>query len=342
MKNFWKRLSRPLKVLLIVVILLAGVRAVLPALIKNQINNVLGQKLTAFAGRIDDFDLRILAGEYEVEGLKIWPKAAGPDDALLDINKIAVNVSWRALFHGRFLVDVELQQPEVTLDDDLPSEDKKQSNDPKAWSEVFGTLVKFELQSLKIADGKVLWDKPSLTPPVRVQLDHLNGQVSNIGNILRPLRNELPTRFGLTGVAQNHARVSVDGAADLVRKPPKIQARWELRDLELKSLNTYTRSFGYFDLTQGKLSVKGESDLQGAQVNALFLLDFEGVDVIAPKQKFIGPRGFFTELGLGALNILAQDKRQIVDSEIKIAGVWPDIHIDTWRAVRTTLQSGER
>ena len=64
---------------------------------------------------LENIDLSVLMGRIELEGLVVYSDKA-PEDPLLRLHKLAVEIGWGALFEGRIHVeDILLDRPEIDL-----------------------------------------------------------------------------------------------------------------------------------------------------------------------------------------------------------------------------------
>src|SRR5687768_14192970 len=87
----------PKWVLSILLILLA-VRAVLPSACLYYVNHALDTKLENYIGHLDDFDLNIYRGAYQLQGLEIR-KRNSELPPMIKVEEIDIALAWRALIN---------------------------------------------------------------------------------------------------------------------------------------------------------------------------------------------------------------------------------------------------
>lgn len=333
--KIWHRLSYAPKSLIVIIILLIAIRLAIPPVAKWQINKTLANDLTDYTGSIEDFDLVLIAGTYKVQGLKLKRRSAPKDDYFIQIKEIEVDVSWEALFKGKVLVDLTLHEPKILVHDAGQQAKKQNGTEEKNWNKAVDSIIPLDLQSIEVANGTLGFIRKDSTPKVEVYLDEVYVTARNLGNVLAVAKNAPPASYEMKGRLQKHAQVRVKGHGNFLASPLKTSSTVSLQKLKVKTLNDLTKSYGYFDLTEGELSVTGKVSNSDMYVKLNLAPEFRGIDVIAPAQKFLGIRGFFTELAVGLVNFLFKDKNKIASTVIKGEGKLPDgFELDTWAAVK--------
>lgn len=329
-----------LAVVAVVVVALVAARAYAPIYVKDKINSVLAEKVVDYDASVADVRLSILSGSYALVGFQMRPKNAPEGREMVKIREILIDLSWRALFKGRVMLDTTLIEPQLLLYDGVPAgqaaKDQGLEKMP-SWKETFDALIPFQLQTLTVRQGLVLFRNPQSKPPIEVALDNIDGQVRNIGNIIPALPGELPAAFSFASRLQGHAQFLINGTGDLLASPFHVKVDGDLRELQVKTLNLFFREYGKFDLTEGTLSLKARADTAWPKMDALIVASGRGIDVIAPAQRYQGVLGFFTEWGVAFTNLVTKDRNEVVRSEVKITGAWPELKVDIGRAVRTLL-----
>lgn len=339
-KRLFRRMTNLQIALLVLVLVLIGIRAALPFYITGRINDTLANKLTDYQGSIRDFDLRLIAGSYFVEDLELHKRNAPTGQSLLKVGKIEVNVSWRALFRGKVLLDAVLFQPVVELDDHKDPKKKQTGAEEKNWMEAFRSIAPVNLQTLQIEDGTFHFLKKDSTPLVEVTLDQLDGEITNLGNIHRIARQQMPSSFHVTTRVQKHAQLAIDGKGSFLEGAPLVDIKTDLRDLDLPTLNPFLKEYAYFDITSGHVSMTGQSQVRWPAMKMSFFPTFENLDIVAPRQEFKGIRGFFTEIGVAFVNLIARSpKEKTVQTELRLEGDFPHLKLDTWRAIKGVFET---
>ena len=337
-----KRINLPILrripvLLLVLTVALVGLRMALPAIVKSQVNKALAKDIPDYVGHVDDVGFFLIAGSYSVRGLTFRHREAKPDHDLVAIKEVKMDLSWRALFHTHVLFDATLIQPAIQLlDTDFPKS-KGADAEKTNWKTALKKVMPFDLQDLEVSDGSFRFTKVGADPEVKIVVDRLNGSIHDLGNALIPVKGELPTSFNFVTRIQEHARLLLTGHGQFLQDPLAVSSEIELEEFQLKTINNFLRAYGYFDLSRGKLSVRGSADVKWPSVDTTSLVKMQGLKVIAPKQKFRGARGLFTELGIAVANFVVKDSNQIVNTELHVHGRYPNLKLDKWRAVKTMI-----
>ena len=322
---------------MLAILVLVGVRIALPSWIKDKINHTLENDLTDYKGHIEDFRLFILGGNYYVEGLQLRKKTAPVGEDLLRIKEMKVHLSWRALFHRRVLLDATLREPQLNIFDSKNVEEKQNGSDESNWQTLLSSLFPFNLQSLSLEKGTFHFINKSAVPPVDLTLEQIDFVAHDLGNILQR-DDPLPSSFNFAALIQGKSKIILSGKANLLTPPFALKADLDLGALSLNTLNPYFWNYGYFTIHRGDLAARGKIDINMPKVDLLFLTGFREVKVLGAPTKFRGLRGLITDFAVGFFNILARDHRTLVTTELHVAGQWPDLKVDYWRALKEAFQ----
>lgn len=340
-KPISKSSRRALALVVGLIVILVAIRAALPGIILKQLNRTLDTAMTDYQGHIKDFDLALWKGTYYIEGLWLRKRSAPAGQNLIEIKNIEVDVSWAALFRGHLFLDVQLWEPVITLYDSAKPEAKQQGTEEKNWTQVLDSLIPFKIQSVQVHDGTFRFRRSDLSPPVEVNLDRIGLQLTNIGNIHSENEQKLPSKLNVDARLQKQSDVSLKGRLRLAQEPWAARLRLDLAPFPLASLNDFFRSYGFFDLTEGSIHGQARLYTTWPEVDALIQVRGDKIDVVAPRQRFLGFRGVITEIGLALVNWFVQNKDQEISTELKIDGSWPDLKLDTWRAVRELFKDDD-
>ena len=109
-----RRRDKYLLILAIVVIVLVGVRLALEPILLDYANDKL-DALQAYDGHIDDLDLALLRGGYDIRGIEIVKTGSGQPVPFFKGDRIEATVEWRSLLHGSLVAEGDLYRPQVNL-----------------------------------------------------------------------------------------------------------------------------------------------------------------------------------------------------------------------------------
>lgn len=337
--KYFNKLGTTGKVILGVVLLLVVARAFLSAGMKYGINWYLGNKMENYEGRIDDFDLTLYRGAYQIEGLKIWKKGANPEQPLISAEQLDLSIAWRALLKKEFLGDLSVQRAKIVLSDskDEKKEDLGQGQD---WRAVFKKLIPLRLESVKVADSSFNFVNRDFKVPVDVRLDRIEGRVDNIRNTDEN-KDPLPTRASVVARMQGHADVKGQARLNLLSKVPTFDTDAQLQNLKLETLNEFFIAYGPFTFTRGQFSLYMESVSRDGRIKGYAKPFIKDLDVIDDKESFKSMGQAFNEVGLALVNLILRDgDSKSLGARIEFEGASKAPSIDKWGAFWSSVQNG--
>jgi hypothetical protein len=339
MKKFFRSLGKTQKTILIIVLLLAVVRIFLPVGIKYGINWYMDNKMENYKGRIEDFDLALYRGAYQIEGLKIWEKVKSEKHPLVAIHQIDLSLAWRGIFKGKLLGDLKVDGLNLAL---IDSEDKKkkQMGAGEDWKAVVGKLVPIELESFKMTNSEVHLYNTDFKVPVDVVVDRIAISATNIKNTNNS-KELLPSKVEATARLQKNANMTAGAKVNLLSKIPAFESKLTLDKLDVTKLNSFFLGYGPFTFTSGSFSLYGEVSTRDNRIKGYVKPFFENLDVIDPKEKYDSPKRFFYEVGLAMSNlILRNSKNKTVATRVDFEGASKGPDIDSWNAFWGSLKNG--
>ncbi|MFM6930542.1 MAG: DUF748 domain-containing protein [Bdellovibrio sp.] len=330
MKNKW---------LGIVILALIGLRVFLPTGVKYGINWYLDKKLENYQGRINDFDLALYRGAYQIQDLKIWQRNKSEKDPLVTIKEIDLSLAWRALFQGKLLGDLKVKEMVLEF---IDSEDKKkkQFGTEEDWKTVVGKLIPIELESFKLTDSSIRFFNHDFKVPVDLVVDRIQLEATNIKNTDRS-KELLPSTVLASGRIQKDADINGKGRVNLLAKIPTFEAKVTLNKLDVTKLNKFFLGYGPFTLSSGHFSLFAEASTKDNKIVGYIKPFFENIDVMSPHEKYDSPKRFFNEVAIAWANMLLRNgETKTVATKIEFQGAAMSPDVNKWGALWTSLRNG--
>lgn len=310
MKGFFvkvgARLKRVPQWLLVVVGVLVVVRIFLPSVCLWTINRALDSKLGVYKGHIEDFDLSLYRGAYQIEGLRI-EKREGQTPPILEVKEIDLSLAWRAVLKKNISADVTITEMKVKIAD-AESTEKKQTGaeEPtKNWESVGTVLVPISIETLILNDSAVYFTNNNLKTPVPVALEKINLEAKDLRS--RPSAKMSPIKG--TALLQGHADIWTEGSLDLLAEDLRLDLDFKIEKFRPQSLNQTLRLYVPVDITHGEASLYGEVAAQNGRVEGYGKLFLRDGDIIAPAQDYLGIKHFFIEIATAFANWLLQNNQ---------------------------------
>ncbi|WP_413292954.1 DUF748 domain-containing protein [Bdellovibrio sp. HCB185ZH] len=339
MKKLLKSLGKIEITLVAIVVFLVVVRIFLPYGIKYGINWYMGNKIENYKGHIEDFDLALYRGAYQIQGLKIWEKAKGPKQPLVFIKDIDLSLAWRGIFAGKLLGDLKVDGMKLDLVDSADKK-KKQMGEDQDWKTVVGKLVPIELESFRLTNSEVHLYNNDFKVPVDVVLDRIMVSATNIKNTDKS-KELLPSTMEASARLQKSGHVTAGAKINLLSKIPAFESKMAIDKLDITKLNDFFKGYGPFTFTSGNFSLYGEVSTRDGRVKGYMKPFFENIDVISSKEKFDSPKRFFFEMGIAMSNlILRNSENKTVATRVDFEGAAKGPDIKTWDALWGSIRNG--
>ncbi|WP_413944040.1 DUF748 domain-containing protein [Bdellovibrio sp. HCB-162] len=335
-KPLLRKIPIAIWVLILVLIL---VRIFLPVGVKYGINWYLGQKLQNYEGHLDDFGLALYRGAYQFEGLRLWKKGKSAKDPLIEIKHTDLSLAWRALFKGKLLGDLKVDGVLLNLVDSQEKK-KQQFGGGEDWKTVVGKLIPIELESFKLTHGEVLFVNKEFKVPVKIVMDEINAEATNIKNT-DDRKELLPSTVQASARLQKSAKLHAEAKINLLSRLPAFESKFKLDKLDVTKLNDFFLAYGSFTVHSGKFSLYGEVSTKENMVKGYVKPFFENLDVMSPKEKFESPKRFFNEVAIAWANVfLRNSKDHTVATKIEFEGASKAPNINKWGAFWESLRNG--
>lgn len=338
-----ERLLQSLKKIDRTVLFLIGVliviRIFLPTGVKYGLNWFLDKKMDTYQGRVEDVDLAVYRGAYQLEGLKIWKRTLGEEIPLVDIHRIDLSLAWRAIFKGKLLGDITITEPQINLLDSA-DKSKEQFGKDEDWKVVISRLIPIEIESLKVTDGQLRFQNRDFKVPIELLADQIEIRATNIRNTERK-KETLPSDVGVSARLQKDATAHLKGKVDAVSRIPAFDLNFSLKDLNLVKFNKFFVAYGPFTFTSGTFSMFSEIATKDNQVAGYVKPFIEKADIVDSKEKYISPKHVIYEIGLAIANLVVRDfKQKNAATKIEFKGNAKDPELDKWGAFKSAIENG--
>lgn len=240
------------------------------------------------------------------QGLEI-KKRDSKNPPLFFAKEIDLSVAWRALLKKNITADVTVFEARVELADSLDKR-KKQTGfeEPKEhWSDVFDLIFPISIETLKINNSALLFTNHDLKAPLALAIEKIELQAHNLRSRSKGERSP----FYLKAKIQKHAKLDVSGELNILADLPEAQVDIKLEKFQMSSINKMLRLNVPIDITKGELSLYAEAVSFAGNAHGYAKLFFNDVDIIAPKQKYLGAKHFFIEIGTAFGNWLLKNRK---------------------------------
>jgi hypothetical protein len=223
-------------------------RAFAPQVVTWYVNRTINRSIQ-YTGSIDDIDLSLWRGAYQIKHVRLLKKTGNTPAPLFECQEIDLAVDWSALLGGRVVGVVRVQQPQVNFVDG-PSDSGDQTGAGGPWLGIIQDLFPFEINRAELVNGSVHFRAPDAQPPVDVYIHSLNATVSNLRNIQDEI-DPLLAKISATGQVMGHAPFELDVQFDPFSYYPTFALAMRVVGLRVRELNDLAKAYGGVDFEAG-------------------------------------------------------------------------------------------
>jgi Domain of Unknown Function (DUF748) len=247
-----RRRNKYLLIVAIVVVVLVGVRLAMEPVLLRYANQKL-DALPAYGGHIDDLDLALLRGGYDLKGVEIVKTGAGQPVPFIKADRIEATVEWHSLLRGQLVAEGDLYRPQVNLIK-AESAKKSQLGEEVNWVDQFKQLFPFRFNTVRIHDGTVTFQAPGIKTQDALKAQHIDGTLSNLTNVADSTK-ETFARFGFTAEVLDGGKAKLDGSIDPLAVKPTFDLNLGLKNVQLPQVNPWLTRFIKADAEQGEFEL---------------------------------------------------------------------------------------
>jgi hypothetical protein len=327
-------------IVLVVALVLLAVRLVLPHTMKTLINQRL-EKIPEYAGHVEDIDLSIWRGAYQLEGVEILKTNGQTREPFFKARRIDFSLAWRDLFRGRFVGDFVLEDAELIIVN-APTEDSSQTEVvDKRWQDAIEDIFPIEITRLEITDSRIRFIDTDADPKVDIALDGLEVVVKGLRNRPSEKRGPLPAEIELRAKTIGNGDLRVFGGLDLLAEQPRFKLNLELINVDLPALNDFLLAYGNVDVSRGEfqlfLEVAAAEGRYEGYIKPFFDdLDFKNVE---DKSKPVTQR-LWEKMVSGLSTFLKNKPRDQVATRVPFSGEFGETDVGVLATIGNLIRHG--
>jgi hypothetical protein len=250
-----RRRNKYLLTLAIVVVVLIGARLALEPVLLDYVNDKINA-LQSYDGHIEDLDLALLRGGYDIKGIEIVKTGAGQPVPFFKGERIEATIEWRSLLRGSLVAEGDLYRPQLNL---VQAENEQQSQLGKEvnWVDQFKELFPFRFNTVRIHDGTVTFRAPGIQTKDALKAQHIDGELSNLTNVADSAK-ETFAHFGFTANVLDGGSAKVDGSIDPLAIKPTFDLNLGVKNVQLPQVNPWLTRFIKADAESGEFELYTE------------------------------------------------------------------------------------
>ncbi|MFC6999052.1 DUF748 domain-containing protein [Rufibacter roseus] len=330
------RLTRPIKITLAVVVLLLAFRIALPYVVKSYVNKTL-EELPGYTGYVEDVDIALIRGAYQIEGLVLREEKGNEKYPFLNIPVTDLSIEWKALFKGRLVGEVIMSSPEMNI---LAGSSNSEDPTLNHWTDVVKDLMPITINRFTVHSGKLTFLDFTVSPDVKLPIHDMELVALNLANV-EEVGDKLPSKVTVTGKSIGGGALKGEMQVDALKKIPDFDSNFQLTGVNLTSINNFIKAYAKFDVERGKLDMYSELKLTNGKLDGYIKPFFEEVKVLDVKKdvKEGGVLSAVKEAVIGIFTEAAENQpRDQIATRIPITGDINNPKTNGWKTFINVLK----
>jgi hypothetical protein len=335
----WK-VNRTWRVVLIVLVVLVGVRLVLPFIVTRYVNRVLSE-IKGYNGTIDDVDLHLIRGAYQIHGIKITKTDGNQQIPFVEIPHTDLSVEWNALFHGSLVGEITFDGPILNFigsrKDSVQSKKDSSKGEIQAgehtdWTEPIKKLMPFDINRLRINNGKITFHDFSTTPEVNIALSNMQMDAINLNNATdNP--EKLPSRVYIQALSIGNGQLNLAMKANILKETPDLDFDLRFENVNMRALNDFFKAYANVDIEKGNFNLYSEVAVLNGQITGYVKPLFSNLKVVGKNDRD-QPAELLWESMVGFLTeIFENQKKDQFATSVPLEGQIAEVNAPFWPAL---------
>jgi uncharacterized protein YhdP len=321
----------------VLVLGLVVLRLALPSIVKDYVNKTLAQ-LDGYSGSVDDIDISLWRGAYQINGLDIEKTGGKVPVPFVAVDVVDLSVEWRALLDGKIVAEIDLYSPKLNFVN-AKSPQKSQSKVDASWTDTVRDLVPFDINRFAIHDGAIHYRDFESEPRVDMFVQKLNATARNLTNS-ESFGNDLFASFDGTALAMGSGSISFHGQVNPYANKPTFKFNFGLDGLQLKQLNPFLRAYANVDAEAGTISIDAELAASRGRFRGYAKPFIKDLQVANWKDEH---KNVFAKLWESAVqlvgDVLKDDSKDRIATRIPLSGSTDSPDADIWSTLGGLLKN---
>ena len=332
-------LSKKSKTLLGVVVLLVAARVALPYVVLHFANKTLAEDVAPYTGHIDDVDIALYRGAYQIKDLRIDVMQNDVREPFLTVPVIDFSVEWKSIFDGAFTGEVVVVEPRVVFGFGA-SPAQEQTGEEVDWVETVQHLMPITINRFAIEGGVAELTNVWAEPDVDLSVEGIDFEVHNIRNVVES-GERLPSPFTAAANFPGYGGAfAATGAAQLLKEIPDFNYDARLENFRLTEMNDLAKHYAGVDFEKGTVSVYSELAMADGKFDGYVKPLLNDVQIFSRGEGDRTAGQYFRELfAEGAQELLENHRKDQIATRVPIEGTLENTETGVWTAVIAVLRN---
>lgn len=327
--------------LLVVILLLAIARALLPCAVRHYLNARM-DKMGEYHGQITDISLHLWRGGYTINELRIVKTTGKLPAPLLDTPRADIELRWAALSHGVFRGKVSFTDPVVNFVEGN-GEGDSQTGKGVDWRAELRLLAPVRLDEVNVSNGTVTFQSFVSNPRVDLKMTDVNATVTNLTNIQRRRGNRVATLHA-TAKILNDAPFETDASFDPLSHFGDFSYQLQVTGIQLTRANALAQAYAGLDFAGGSGDFTMQLEASNGQLDGYAKPIFHDLKIFSWKQDVVQDRKgpiklAYQALAQGVVSLFENHANDQFATRVPISGRIDDKQLDTPQAILGVLRN---
>jgi hypothetical protein len=332
-----RRRNKYLLIVGIVVVVLVAARLALEPILLDYANDKFAE-LKAYDGHVEDLDLALLRGGYDIQGIEIVKTGAGQPVPFFKADRIEAKVEWHSLLRGSLVAEGDLYRPQVNLVQ-AESEQKSQLGKEVNWVDKFKELFPFRFNTVRVHDGTVTFRAPGIQTKDALTARHIDGSVSNLTNVADSTK-ETFARYEFAAEVLDGGKANVDGSIDPLALKPTFDLNLRLKNVQLPQVNPWLTRFIKADAEKGEFELYMELAAADSKFKGYAKPVMRDVNIYSSKEPEKNPlKRLWEGLVDVAADIFENREEDQVAARIPLSGTIENPNADLFATIGSVLRN---
>lgn len=275
-------------------LLLVILRMMAPSIVKSIVNRSL-DNAPGLSGSVNDVDLHIYRGAYQIEGIELRTVQGKQEYPFVSVKELDISIFWTKLLRGKVVTELVFDEPTFTFVDVKEEETKKYQAAAKesTWLGISDKLVPFDIDRLEIINGHFSFEGKSKNQNQQGAffVSHLNTVISGITSPTHyktdSTHKASPSTRGTLdgyGMIYGESKARLAGSFDPFSKKPMFDIDASVDNVKAKHLDALIKIYTPFDIEAGSFTAATELKADNGELTGYIKAGAENLDVFSWKQ----------------------------------------------------------
>ncbi len=313
------------KLLWAVIVVIAAalvVRAMLPIWVRDYVNGKLSE-MEDYRGHVADVDLHLWRGAYSLHHLEITKTTGKIPVPFLSAPVVDMSVEWKALLHGAFVGEVNLERPKVNFVN-AKSKANSQSGVDIPWQKKAQEMFPLKINRFTLNEGELHYRDYSRKPDVDIVMDRLDVVGTNFTNSTK-VADTLKANIEMKGRPLREGTFKTEINLDPYAAKPTFALKTELEGLPLVKLNDFAKAYAAITFEAGTLRLATEMNSKQGNFRGYIEPVFEKMEIFNPAHDSESPIDFIWQGIVGGLTrIVRNHPKDRFGTKVPLSGSFDD------------------